>query len=172
MNIYTRQFHTEWGDLALLAMVVAMLIGGSACSTAGGFKGLRMGIIWNAFLKELRRLGRPESAVITQKYHHIKDIILDDGAMRSAMLIVLSYILMFTITTVHGVMWRYPLIDAAFEAASACGNVGLSIGLTSPTTPWPLKVNLIITMWLARLEFMSIFALIATVFTKVRQWKK
>ena len=45
MTIYARQFALEWGDIALGAMIVAMLIGGSACSTAGGFKGLRIGIL-------------------------------------------------------------------------------------------------------------------------------
>jgi trk system potassium uptake protein len=173
MTIYARQFRLQWGDLALLAMIVAMLIGGSACSTAGGFKGLRVGIIWTAFRREIRRLGQPESVVSSQKIHHIKDIALDDSAVRNAMLIVIAYLITFTITTFTGVFCGYPLGDAAFESASVTGNVGLSIGVTSASMPNALKINYIITMWLARLEFMSILALIAYVAAKVKSlWQK
>lgn len=173
MTIYARQFRLEWGDLALLAMILAMLIGGSACSTAGGFKGLRIGIIWNAFRRETRRLGQPESVVSTQRIHHIRDLSLDDNTVRSAMLIVIAYMITFTVTTMIGVLCGIPLGDAAFESASVSGNVGLSIGVTQAAMPAVLKINYIITMWLARLEFMSILALLAYMSTKARKvWKK
>ncbi len=173
MTIYARQFRLEWGDLALAAMIVAMLIGGSACSTAGGFKGLRIGIIWHAFRRDIQRLGQPESFVTTQKIHHIRDIALDDNTARSAMLIVTAYMVTFTITMMTGLFCGYPLVDAAFESASVTGNVGLSIGVTTATMPVILKLNYILTMWLARLEFMSILALFAYMSNKVRNvWRK
>ncbi len=93
MTLYARQFYNEWGDIALYAIITAMLIGGSACSTAGGFKGLRMGIIFNAFRKDVKRMVLPESMVYVQKYHHIKDVLLDDNAARSALLIVMAYVI-------------------------------------------------------------------------------
>lgn len=173
MTIYARQFKLEWGDLALLAMIIAMLIGGSACSTAGGFKGLRIGIIWNAFRRDIRRLGQPESVVATQSIHHIKDITLDDNMIRSNMLIVIAYIITFTLSALTGLLCGYPLGDAAFEAASVNGNVGLSIGITQASMPAILKLNYIMTMWLARLEFMSILALLAYLSNRVKNaWKK
>ena len=173
MTIYARQFRLEWGDLAILAMIIAMLIGGSACSTAGGFKGLRIGIIWNAFRREIRRLGQPESVVSAQRIHHIRDISLDDSTVRSAMLIVIAYMITFTITTLIGVICGYSLGDAAFESASVSGNVGLSIGVTQASMPAVLKINYIVTMWLARLEFMSILALLAYMSTRGKKiWKK
>ena len=122
MTIYARQFHLEWGDLALLAMIIAMMIGGSACSTAGGFKGIRVGIIWHAFRGEVKRLGQPESVVTIEKIHHVRDIVLDDNTVRSAMLIVIAYIITFTFTSLIGVLCGYPLGDAAFESASVTGN--------------------------------------------------
>ena len=42
-----------------------------------------------------------------------------------------------------------------FEVASAQGNVGLSVGLTSPALPVDLKVLLIMHMWIGRLEIFS-----------------
>ncbi|CAG0958379.1 hypothetical protein ANRL2_00653, partial [Anaerolineae bacterium] len=44
-TIYSRTFVRQWGPLAMLGVILAMAIGASACSTAGGFKGIRMGIL-------------------------------------------------------------------------------------------------------------------------------
>lgn len=169
MTIYAKQFYNEWGDIALFAIIIAMLIGGSACSTAGGFKGLRMGIIVSAFRKDIKRMVQPESMVSVQKYHHIKDVILDDNIARSALLIVMAYIVTFTLGTLIGMLCGYPFGLAAFETASVTGNVGLSAGLTSVAMPAVLKVTYIIIMWLARLEFMSILALGAYFAMKVKK---
>ena len=169
MTIYARQFYHEWGDVALFAIILAMMIGGSACSTAGGFKGLRMGILFAAFRRDVSRMAKPESMVTIKRYHHIREVLLDDGVVRSAMLIVLLYIVTFTVGTLAGTLLGYPFGMAAFEAASVTGNVGLSIGLTNAAMPVVLKVIYILMMWLARLEFMSIFALGVYVVKKVKQ---
>ena len=169
MTIYARQFYHEWGDVALFAMVVAMLIGGSACSTAGGFKGLRMGILFAAFRRDVARMAMPESMVSLKRYHHIRDVNLDDGVARSAMLIVLAYIITFTLGTLAGLLYGYPFGMSAFESASITGNVGLSIGLTNPAMPALLKIVYIVIMWLARLEFMSILALGAYILARVKR---
>lgn len=167
MSIYARQFYADWGELALFAITVAMLIGGSACSTAGGFKGLRMAIIFKSFLKDLRQMSVPESRIILTKYHHIRDIVLEDQTARSAFLIVTAYIVTYAGTTLAGMLCGYPFSLASFEAASATGNVGLSIGLATPAMPSALKVIFIAAMWMARLEFMAVLALVATLVRKV-----
>jgi trk system potassium uptake protein TrkH len=159
MTVYAKQFYNEWGDIALFAIVAAMLIGGSACSTAGGFKGLRIGIIFKAFKRDVNRLVLPESMISIQKVHHIKDSVLDDNAAKSAMLVVIAYILTFAAGTLAGMFCGYPFAQAAFESASATGNVGLSSGLTNPAMPSVLKVVYIVIMWVARLEFMSVLSL-------------
>lgn len=169
MTIYAKQFYNEWGDLALFAIIIAMLIGGSACSTAGGFKGLRVGIIFNTFKKDVKQMVLPESMVCVQKYHHIKDIILQDNVARSALLIVAAYIITFTVGTLVGILCGIPFGAAAFESASVTGNVGLSCGVTQASMPSVLKVTYIIIMWLARLEFMSILALGVYFVTKVKK---
>ncbi|MFZ3130675.1 MAG: potassium transporter TrkG, partial [Desulfosporosinus sp.] len=69
-SIYARQFALEWGDFGILIMVIAMLIGGSACSTAGGFKGLRVGIVFKGLIADVKRLLSPERKVKVYKYHH------------------------------------------------------------------------------------------------------
>ncbi len=159
MNVYARQFVLEWGDAALVVMIAVMLIGGSACSTAGGFKGLRMGLIWKGITRETRRLLASNSAVIEQSYLYHGRKLLDDGQLRSASLIVILYCASFALASLAGVAAGYPALDAAFEAASVSGNVGFSIGVTSPTMPDALKIVYIIVMWAGRLEFMAVLTL-------------
>jgi len=168
MTIYSKQF-LEWGDLALIAMILVMLIGASACSTAGGFKGLRMGIIFSSIKKEVKKMVMPEEKITLQKYHHIKDTVLEDNVAKSAMMIVLLYIVTFVIGTIMGVFCGYPVLSSAFESASVTGNVGLSIGITQAAMPSVLKVTYIIIMWVARLEFMSVLALGAYLFNGVKK---
>lgn len=169
MTVYAKQFYLEWGDIALFAVTVAMLFGGSACSTAGGFKGLRIGIIAHTLKREVKRMALPDSIVTVEKYHHIRDVVLDDSQIRSAFLIVTAYVVTFTIGTLAGMLCGYPFGMAAFESASVTGNVGLSIGVTLPAMPAALKVTYIMSMWLGRLEFMSVFALVVYVAGKVKK---
>ena len=159
-SIYARQFANEWGAFGVMIMVIAMLIGGSACSTAGGFKGLRVGILFKGLLADVRKLITPERNVKVFKYHHIRDYPLDDGVVKSAAIIILCYMAVFVINTAVGAYCGYTWTDSAFEAASVTGNVGLSIGVTSASMPALMKVLYIITMYLGRLEFLSVFALI------------
>ena len=160
MTIYARQFHTEWGDLAVLAVIIAMMIGGSACSTAGGMKGLRVGILFKAIVQDTKRLLRPSASVSVQKfrYHGVK--VLSEQQVRSAALVVLMYVALFALVAIAGCMAGFPLLDAAFESASVTGNVGLSIGVTSASMPALLKIVYILAMWAGRLEFMAVLAVI------------
>jgi len=159
-NVYAKQFAFEWGDFGLLIMIIAMLIGGSACSTAGGFKGLRVGIMFKSLISDVKKLLSSERNVKIFKYHHIKDYILDDGVVKASGLIIICYIVTFTIGTALGTYYGYPMAESAFESASVTGNVGLSIGITTVGMPAAMKIYYIIAMYLGRLEFLSVFALI------------
>ena len=159
-SIYARQFALEWGDFGILIMVLVMLIGGSACSTAGGFKGLRVGIVFKGLIMDVKKLLSSERSMKVYKYHHIKDRILEDSLIKSSAIIICCYLVTFTIGTMLGTFYGYSFSASAFEAASVTGNVGLSIGVTTPSMPAVMKIYYIIAMYLGRLEFLSVFALI------------
>lgn len=158
-NIYPSQFVTDWPLISLLMASLAMLFGASASSTAGGFKGVRVGLVFKAIIYEVKKLIFPESAILVEKYHMGKDIVLEDRNVKMAALIILMYILIFSVGTIAGVACGYPLPMAIFESASVTGNTGLSSGLTTPAIPCVLKVIYIAMMWAARLEFMSVLVL-------------
>jgi trk system potassium uptake protein TrkH len=158
-TIYSRAFVTQWGPVGMIATTIAMAIGASACSTGGGIKGVRVGIISKAFLQDIRRMISPQSAEVRATYHHMRDVIMDDALIRATLTITLMYVSMYGLTTMVGTFYGYDLVQSAFEGVSAASNTGLSCGLTSPSMPWVMKCLYIISMWLGRLEFMSVFAL-------------
>ncbi|MCM8763006.1 MAG: TrkH family potassium uptake protein [Candidatus Omnitrophica bacterium] len=160
MNIYAAQFIKEWATLALLGIVMAMSLGGSSCSTTGGIKILRIGIVGKAFLQDIKKIILPESTVTQEKFHHIKDVILEDKQVRAALLILVSYLGLYFLGALIGCALGYPFLEALFESTSAAANVGLSCGITRVSMPGVLKLTYIFQMWIGRLEFMSIFTLL------------
>jgi len=160
MTLYAQQFITEWGNLALFGLICAMALGGCICSTAGGIKMLRVGIICKALKEDLKRIIMPEKAIVIEKFHHIKEMFLEDKIVRSALTITLAYIVLYGLGALVGMCYGYPFLESLFESTSAAANVGLSCGITSPAMPAGLKITYIIQMWAGRLEFMSVFAII------------
>jgi trk system potassium uptake protein TrkH len=172
MSVYPRQLANEWGDVANVAMIAAMLIGGSACSTAGGFKGLRVGIIWKAIVQETRKMLKPGAAVFPQRFNYHGRRNLTEAQVRSAGLIVIMYAGIFFLATLAGCAAGYPFLEAAFESASVTGNVGFSIGVTQAAMPAFLKVVYIFNMWAGRLEFMAVLATMAFIISFFRKEPK
>ena len=158
-TIYPAQFVNEWGPLAMLGLTIAMAIGGSMCSTTGAIKVFRLGVIYKALRQDIKKILIPESAVLVQKFHHIKDVILEDRHIRMSAIILISYLVLYLGGTIVTMAYGYSFSEAAFESVSAAANVGLSCGITSPSMPAVLKITYIIQMWAGRLEFIAIFAL-------------
>jgi len=160
MTIYARQFINDWGDLALAGLICAMALGGGTCSTTGGIKMLRLGIVVKALQQDLKRIILPERAVIQQRMHHLKESFLEDKQVRAALLITVAYLALYGIGALVGMFYGYPFLDSLFESTSAAANVGLSCGITVSGMPMGLKLTYIVQMWVGRLEFMSVFTLI------------
>lgn len=159
-TISPRAFVTQWGTVGMLAVTLAMAIGASSCSTGGGMKGIRMGVIFKSFYADVRAMIAPESAVVREKYHHIRDTWLDDGMIKTVMAITIAYLAMFLFSGLLGSLFGYPFTQALFEGVSAGSNTGLTCGVTSAAMPTTMKLFYILFMWMGRLEFMSVFALI------------
>ncbi len=160
MTIYAQQFIREWGDFALLSIIIAMALGGCACSTAGGIKMLRVGIIFKALREDIKKMMLPDRAVVAQKFYHIRTIFLEDRQARGVLIVTIGYLLLYGLGTLTGVCLGYPFLESFFESTSAAANVGFSCGITDASMPAILKIIYIIEMWAGRLEIMSVFALI------------
>lgn len=167
-TIYAKQFVTDWGQLSLTGVIFAMALGGAVCSTTGAIKMLRIGIIMKAVKEDIRRIMLPEKAIVVQKFHHIKNIFLDDKQVRAALIISLCYLLLYAGGALVGMFLGYPFVDSLFESTSAAANVGLSCGITNTAMPALLKITYMIQMWAGRLEFMSLFTLLGFLIAAIK----
>ena len=167
-TIYPSQFINEWNHLALFGIICAMAFGGAVCSTTGAIKMLRIGIIFKAFIEDIKKIILPERTIIVQKFHHIKEVFLEDKQVRSALMITLAYLVLYMLGAVIGMFYGYPFLNSLFESTSAAANVGLSCGVTSVGMPSALKFTYIFQMWAGRLEFMSVFTLIGFFVAAIR----
>ena len=168
MTIYAKQFIRQWSGFAFMGIIVAMGLGGSICSTTGGIKLLRLVVFFKALAGEIKRIMLPESTVLTQKFHHIQEVVLEDRQIRISLLIFLMYLGLYILGTAIGSLCGYPLPEALFESVSAGANVGLSCGITNPSMPVLLKITYIFQMWVGRLEFVSIFTLFGVLIAAVK----
>jgi trk system potassium uptake protein len=154
-------YGTDWGVLAPAAIVVAMAIGGMASSTAGGIKALRIGIAAKALIHDVRRLLQPEAALVLTTYHVGKRQILRDETVRAATTVLLLFVVNYLVGALIGLAYGgYDITQTLFESVSAASNIGLSIGVTAPEMPRGLMGVYIVQMWLGRLEFVAVFALL------------
>lgn len=158
-----------WPVFSVVLLSITMLLGGSANSTCGGVKMLRVGVLFKALVNEVKRALLPRTAVVSGSFHHIEDTPLSDTIVRGAAVIALGYLILFSFGTMVTVLHGYELEEAMFETSSALGNVGLSSGITSPSMPSMLKVTYMFLMWAGKLEVIAVFVLIGFIILALRR---
>jgi len=134
---------------------------GRCCSTGGGIKWLRIGILVKGMWWEIKSLLLPQSAVISRKIHHIHDIKVDQNLLRLTSLFVFSYIFVYIISIIVVLFYYQNVPQVLFEVASGLSNVGLGSGLITSTSPLVVKLVFIADMWVGRLEIWPILLLLA-----------
>ena len=103
-------------------IILLMLIGGSPGSTAGGMKTTTIAVLFATALSTFRR----------KEHTHFFRRRIEDGVVKNSATIGLLYIALsffggLAISMAEGL----PMLTCLFEAASAVGTVGLSLGITS-----------------------------------------
>lgn len=151
--ITTTGFSTDsvvnWPDTSKLLIILLMICGGGAGSTSGAMKLIRVVIIFKTLSAQIRRSLLPRGAVVPIK---VGEVVFKDKDVMEALLFSLIYISFLLIGSFILMGLGHGAMNSIFEMASAQGNIGLSVGLTS-TTLQPLgKLVLIIGMWMGRLE--------------------
>ena len=121
-------------------MILLMLIGGSPGSTAGGMKTTTFAVL---LLNAVATFKSQEHAGAFGRR-------IDDQVIKNATSIAMLYFMMFLaggimISTAEGL----PILSSLFEAASAMGTVGLTLGITPSLHKISLYV-LILLMYMGR----------------------
>ncbi|MEY3020687.1 MAG: hypothetical protein RLZZ272_1671 [Actinomycetota bacterium] len=160
---------TDWGALAPAALVAAMAIGGMTASTAGGIKAFRIGVVVKTIGADVRRALLPGSALVVASYRAGRRRVLDEDLSRTATTVLILHLATFLLGGVVGLLTGAgDITDTLFESVSVTANAGLTVGIVGPDMPPALMATHLVQMWLGRLEFVAVLALIAWTIALVR----
>lgn len=139
-----------------LTLIVAMLIGGDAGSTAGGIKILRFLIVVRLLHILLLRSALPPHAVVPFR---AAGRTLDPPEVQVAVSIVLLFVVTILVSWLPFLLLGYAPLDSLFDIVSAIGTVGLSTGIAGPALHPLLKAVLCVDMLMGRLEIVAVLVL-------------
>ena len=131
---------SEMSEASKAVMILLMLIGGSPGSTAGGMKTTTFSVLILNAIATFRSQENAGAFGLRLEYHVIKN---------AATIAMLYFALFFGGGIAISVYEGLPLLDCLYEAASAVGTVGLTLGIT-PELHVFSQVVLIILMYLGR----------------------
>ena len=131
---------SDMSEASKAVMILLMLIGGSPGSTAGGMKTTTFSVLILNAIATFRSQENAGAFGRRLEYHVIKN---------AATIAMLYFALFFGGGIAISVYEGLPLLDCLYEAASAVGTVGLTLGIT-PELHVFSQVVLIILMYLGR----------------------
>lgn len=150
-----------WSDSLKALLLVVMMVGGCAGSAAGGPKAVRILLVARHVRREITRVLHPR-AVLPLK--HQGNAVSRD-IMRSVFTLVVLYFVGYVAVGLVLVMMGSDIV-LGFSAALACfGNIGPGFGPAGPMGNFagfsiPAKLLLTVSMWLGRLEIVTVLALL------------
>jgi len=157
----------KFDESSKLTLIILMLVGGCAGSTAGGLKIFKVMILVENSWIRIKRALLSEKAIVPIK-------LMGKPLTEEEISYVSSLILLFIVVYLAGVMvflyFGYSTIDSMFVCASALSDNGLN---TLSGASWfdmnPFaKVILIFLMYAGRLEILPVLVLIFAVFTRYK----
>lgn len=131
------------GTASVLLTIILMFIGGSPGSTAGGIKTTTAGILFMTVISVIR--GREDTELFKKRLN--KELVYKAFA-----LVVISLALVFAVTMILSITEKasgLPFEYYLFEATSAFGTVGLTLGLTTELSVIG-KIIIALTMYAGR----------------------
>jgi trk system potassium uptake protein TrkH len=159
--------YETWGSGAVVIVLMAMLIGGNAGSTAGGFKVSRYVVLMKNIGFQIRRLLHPKA--VTSLY-------VDGNRVTSETLgIITGFALIFTLSIVLLMLYLYgrgyDLATSLSAAIAMVGNIGPGLGRVGAVENYAFfssvdKVILTFAMILGRLEFFTVIMLFSRTYWK------
>ncbi len=160
--------YEKWSTFSQLVLFLLMFVGGSAGSTGGGIKVIRIIILIKFGFNELKRLIHPQ-AVLPVRIGNM-------AVPREIVTNISGFFLFYMALTVLGVLVMsalgLDLISAAGSVAATISNIGPGLGAVGPTDNYALipdagKWFLSFLMLAGRLELYTVLILFSPAF-----WKK
>jgi len=160
---FATQDISKWNDFSKFIMTILMVFGGGYGSTASALKLIRVAVLLYAVWWTAKRTLLPEHAIVKFK---MAGRVYSEKELQSVALYAWVYLTILVLGALVFMFGGHSAVDSLFEVASAEGNVGLSVGITSPLMPLHQKIVLIIEMWAGRLEIFPVLILFLAPFKK------
>jgi trk system potassium uptake protein TrkH len=165
---YVSSNYEEWGNYASVFFLILMFIGGCAGSTTGGLKIFRFQILFKYLHLHLKRTLQPH-VVLTAQFNGKK---IHESTYESVMIFFFIYIITFATSALLLSFNGLDFLTCVSAASSAISNVGPGLGeIIGPEGNYSSlndysKLILLITMFLGRLEMLTIFVFLLPSFWK------
>ncbi len=157
----------QWGNGALLLVLVAVLMGGMAGSTSGGVKLLRVSLLGKDLLGQLRSLRASPHEVVVLRHNGERisaERLAELGRIAARLVGIFMLLwLLGVFAMLHTLPAEARLAHVFFDTASALFNSGLSTGVAGPGMPLASALLLSVLMLLGRLEIFPLLVLVAWV---------
>ncbi len=156
-----------WSPLLGLTLFLLFFTGASAGSTAGGFKIVRVYLLFKNSFTELKRIIHP-NGIITVKYNG-KSVHPD--IMTSIMGYAILYMIIFAIGSLIMTLFTEDIITACSSVITCMSNVGPGFGSVGPMFTFAhlngfAKLFLALLMLIGRLEIFTVMVLFTKAFCK------
>jgi trk system potassium uptake protein TrkH len=148
-------------DFSKSILTILMIWGGSAGSTSGALKIIRVLIIFKLIYWWIKQTLLPDHAIISKRLGGEE---MEQDVMHQATVFSLLYFTILGGGALVLMFMGYNGADSLFEIASAQGNVGLSTGITSAALNPVGKLVLIFNMWVGRIEIIPVLVLAQAIF--------
>jgi len=165
---YVSSDFEQWGNYASVLFLLLMFIGGCAGSTTGGLKIFRFQILFKYIHLHLKRMLQPH-VVLTAQFNGKK---VPESTYESVMTFFFIYIITFSSSALLLSFSGLDFLTCISAAASSISNVGPGLGeIIGPEGNYYSlndysKFIIAITMFLGRLEMLTIFVLLLPSFWK------
>lgn len=157
-----------WPEFSQMIIFALMFIGGSAGSTAGGIKMVRLLVVFKQIRREIAKIFHPR-AVIPIK---IGNKVVSDETVSSIFSFLGIYMVVFIGGSILLALEGFGFETSVTATISALSNIGPGLALVGPAESFnifspPGKLLISFLMLLGRLEFFTMIALLAP-----STWKK
>ena len=165
-GFYT-QDHKLWGGIILIIFFILMFTGGTAGSTSGGIKIVRLLLITKNSRQELKRLIHPNAFIPVR----LDKRLISQNTIYNLLVFIMLYFFIMCLGTFVMSFMGYDIITSFSTSASMLGNIGPGLGTFGPFTnysavPMAGKWFLTILMLLGRLELLTVMILFSKNFYK------
>jgi len=158
-----------WPPFAKAVLLMLMIVGGSAGSTAGAIKVIRLLLLFKLTYRRILLAFNPRAIIPIKVGRNALSEGIVSRLIGMAILYFITLIIGFLAMTAVGL----DHVSAISSVAACMGTVGPGLGLVGPAANYAFipaggKVVLIICMLVGRLELLTVFALFAPSFWKWR----